>query len=645
MFIREIKKRFKKPDGHYEYVQHRLVESIRTDQGPRQQTVLNLGTLLISPDHFKTLANLIEQNLLNCTQSTMFDNAPEEIVVLARHFADLISQKRLRIVSKKNVIQPQPHTDKPDPVYETIDTNSIMTSNSRTVGIEHIALTQFKELGFFSILEQCSFSEKEQSYVAAQICARMAHPASERETARWLRNDSALAELLDKDFTHLSDQTLHRVSDKLLENKDFIEKSLAQNTDELFSLDNKLILYDLTNTYFESPKRSSSIAKYGRSKEKRADCPLITLALVVDGKGFPKRSRILEGNVSEPQTLWDILEKLQIADSSDNLPRTVVIDAGIATEENLKKLRDDKRFEYVAVSRIKNFQENIFADTPVQTLQISHDKELSVTAAKHGDETFLLCKSSDRTLKDKAIHTRRKDSFEQALATLNEGLNKTGTRKKQTWIYEKIGRLKEKYTIGHLYTVEVKEVNGNVSEIIWSYNADKEKNFGEYIIRTSRNDLVDTEISSIHRTLTMIESSFEWLKSDLGLRPNFHQKDSRMSTHAVISVFAYFVLAPILNRLEMGGKFVSYCGKDDDHNPWKIPYGWKGLVRTMSSQTRVTTSFKCKDGSKMDVRTTVEPTSEQQSVYKRLNINPRPLKRVINKILNCVVPKKNDKNS
>jgi hypothetical protein len=182
-----------------------------------------------------------------------------------------------------------------------------------------------------------------------------------------------------------------------------------------------------------------------------------------------------------------------------------------------------------------------------------------------------------------------------------------------------------------MYTIEVKEEKGNAYEIVWKYNAEKEKDFGEYIIRTSRTDLEDTEISFIHRTLTMIEASFEWLKSDLGLRPNFHQKDERMTSHAIISVLAYFVLAPILRKLEWGGKFVSYCGKKDDHGPWDKPFGWKGLVQTMSTQSRVTTSFKCKDGSRMDARTTVEPTAEQMDIYKRLKVNPRPLKRTINK--------------
>jgi len=640
MFIREIKKRFKKPDGQYEYIQHRLVESVRTEHGPRQQTVLNLGTLSIDPNYHKTLANLIEQKLLNFSQEQLFDHHPEEIDALAKHFAEIIRKKRLQHASGKTQ-PPSPVKQRPD--YETIDTNSIVTSDSRSIGVEHISLTQLDELGFFPVLEQCGFTQKEQQYAAAQIIARMTHPASERETARWLRSDSASSELLDADFSHLSDQILHRVADKILENKDTLEKALSHNTGELFSLDSKLVLYDLTNTYFESPKPASAIAKYGRSKEKRSDCPLMTLALVVDGMGFPKCSSILEGNVSEPQTLWDILEQLHIADTAT--PKTIVIDAGIATEENLEKLRADKRFDYVAISRKKKFDSHIFTDTPTETLQISHDKELTVCCAKEGDETFLLCKSTDRTLKDQAIHTRRKDAFEKELTALHGGLKKNKGGKKLSWVYEKIGRIKEKYPIGQHYTIEVKEQDGNASEIVWTYHPEKEKKFGEYIIRTNRTDLAGAELSGIHRTLTMIEASFEWLKSDLGLRPNFHQKDSRMKTHALISVLAYFVVAPILNKLQWGGSFTSYCGKQEDHYPWEIPYGWKGLVRTMASQCRVTTSFQCKDGSRMDVRTTVEPNHEQTAIYKRLGINARPLKRIKNKISGNVVPKNKGKKS
>lgn len=651
MFIREIKKSIKKQGLTYEYVQHRLVESIRTERGPRQQVLLDMGTLPTAKEHFKALANLIEHYLNNCgVESSLFGEVPEEITVLARHYADCIRRKRL-----KNNTNLQPDateqtipaeragnggTVPPSPpppastdtaVYRSIDPSSVITSDARTIGAEHVAASQFEEIGFRGILETCGFSERERKLAAAQICARLVHPASERETARWLREGSAMGELFGIDLAHCSDQMLHRVTDRIIACKDTIEKTLAAASETLFSLgNNKVILYDLTNTYFESPKRSSAIVKYGKSKEKRDDCPLITLALVVDAYGFPKRSKILEGNISEPDTLFTILEQLDAIDPA--APKTVVIDAGIATEENLQKLREDARFEYVAISRSRTLHKELFTDVPSHTVEMSHGEELTVSMVRQEDETFLLCKSSSRQLKEEGMLSRRKEIFEKALAALNEALGKPRTRKGAASVHERIGRIKERTRVGHLYTIDITEENGTVRRITWAYHAQnsKEQCLGEYLIRTSRTDLAAEEISQIHRTLTMVESAFAWLKSSLGLRPNFHQKDSRVSAHAGISVLAYFLLAPILHKIQWGGMFIG-CKPEvrEDHSPWSIPYGWKGVTRTLSSQVRVTTSFKCKDGRSMDVRTTVEPTLQQQDVYKRLGLNPRPLKRVI----------------
>jgi hypothetical protein len=186
MFIREIKKKFTKGDVSYEYIQHRLVESIRTEHGPRQHTVLNLGSLSLPSDQLKILANLIEHNIKSTQQALpLFGEVPQELIGLARHFADIIIEKRVKSAGKSldgecaTVTQPAPEV--PLPIYETIDTNSIITSDSRTIGVEHIALTHLKELDLFTILQNCSFTENEQKIAVAQICARMAHPASERD--------------------------------------------------------------------------------------------------------------------------------------------------------------------------------------------------------------------------------------------------------------------------------------------------------------------------------------------------------------------------------------------------------------------------------------------------------------------------------
>jgi transposase len=627
MFIREIKKRIKSEGKIYEYLQYRLIEAVRTQHGPRHQIVLNLGNLEIPREKHKTLADLIEQFVKKSRQQDMFEE-DEEIIASAKHFAELIIRKRIaqaQTQAEEDRAEKTPEKET-EPWFETVDVRSSSTSESRTIGVEHIALTQLNELGIMALLEKQGFTEKQRQYAAAEIVGRMVHPSSERETARWLRETSSLDELLNANFSQVSDNVLHRTADLLLAHKDELEAQLSRKTRDLFSLEEKLILYDLTNTYFESPKRGSSLAKYGRSKEKRGDCPLITLALVVDEQGFPKRSRIIEGNVSEPETLFCILELID--NEPGGRPKTVIIDAGIATEENLKRLREDERFEYVAISR-KKMPSKLFSESETKEIEMSRHKKLSVKAVQHGDEQLLLCRSTERAAKDDGILSRRRARFETELTSLRAGLSKTGTRKKVASVMERIGRIKERYGIGYLYTIEVEEKDGKAVDIKWRYHKEKQKEPGEYLIRTSLKELKEEELSSLHRTLTMIESAFRWLKSELGIRPSYHQLDHRMTSHIFISVLAYFVLAPILNKLHWGGKFISSGETDEDHAPWEVPYGWRGLVRTMSSQTRVTTSLSCKDGGRITMRTTVDPTLPQENLYRRLNMNPRPLKRVV----------------
>ncbi len=212
---------------------------------------------------------------------------------------------------------------------------------------------------------------------------------------------------------------------------------------------------------------------------------------------------------------------------------------------------------------------------------------------------------------------------------MNNGLKKPRSRKKHDHIMERIGRLKEKYKMGNCYTINVTKEEENETAITWTFLKGKPEKPGEYIIRTSRKDLPDEQISLLHRNLTMIEFSFRWLKMSLGMRPNYHQLDKRMSTHVFISVLAYFVLAPILHKLHWGGKFVSAKEPKREHADWEIPYGWKGIVSTMASQTRVTSSFLCEDNLRMDIRTTLEPTAKQRDLYQRLGTPPKPLKRII----------------
>lgn len=625
MFIREIKKRIKKNGNYYGYVQHRLVESVRTEHGPRQRIILNLGTLDIAPDQYKALANYIEALANNDAQQTLFTNDPK-LETLARHFAQVLIRKRIQ---DQQSFEDDSRVET-EPKFVEVDVNSAVSTNGRSIGCEHIGLSYLREIGLFEVLTECGFGEEQQAYAAAQICSRLVHPSSERESARWLRETSGLDELLGRDFSKISDHTLHRSADQLLAVKEILEEQLSQTTADLFSLSNKLVLYDLTNTYLESPKSSSELAAYGKSKERRNDCPLMTLALMVDEQGFPKRSHVFKGGVSEPQTLWQILPELENLPAGKG-PRTLIIDAGIATSENLARLRADERFEYVAVNREKLDTKEMFGQVEGRTLTIGRDGKLEVKIKQVEDETFVLCKSADREAKDRAILARRRTRFEKALRSLNKGLKEPRKVKKYQSVVERIGRLKERYKVGHLYTIDVKREDETATEVTWRFHRTKAKRPGEYVLRTSHTDLSDAQISSLHRTLTMIESSFRWLKSDLGLRPIYHQYDSRMEAHIFVSVLAYFALAPILSRLNWGGAQIGAGGRDkkEKKTEWEIPYGWASVVQAMATQSRVTTSYRCKAKKGMDIRTTLEPTAKQFDIYRRLKVTPRPLKNKV----------------
>jgi transposase len=235
-------------------------------------------------------------------------------------------------------------------------------------------------------------------------------PASERDTALWARHVSGLEELLGADFGNLSNNALYRVSDRIYANHDVIEEKLSKHEKEPYGLGEKIILYDLTNTYLTGAAPESSEARRAKSKEKRSDCPLITLGLVLDEDGFPKASKMFAGNVSEPSTLKGMLDALRV-DAQKQLclfskPATVVMDAGVATEENLELIRKEG-LHYLCVSRSRP------DERPEGDLQIiKEDKSSKVSAKKlEGEgEVLLYCESSGRARKnekDQRIHIRQ----------------------------------------------------------------------------------------------------------------------------------------------------------------------------------------------------------------------------------------------
>jgi hypothetical protein len=497
MFIREKSKTVKGK----KYIQHQLIESIRTPAGPRQRLVLNLGFVDLHPDKWKELANTIESEVHQ--QSRLFVTDPQ-IEKLAKHYAKVIVREKLNKESERAASDNGP--DRLSADFESVDVNSVSSSDARKIGAEHVVLAQMREYKFDKMLTQLGFTANQINYAKILITGRLVHPSSERETARWANEDSAILELLQSNI-NVYDTALHRTAVLLWEQHDKIEQRLSQAAREIFGLKETIILYDLSNTYFEGSKKGSKIAKHAKSKDKRDDRPVITLALTLDGQGFPKQSKVFEGNISEPGTLEKMLDELSNVVDGFNPQKTIVIDAGLATEDNLEIIKR-KQFKYLAVSRKKSYGDDFWQGSQEQQIKLSDKKtRLRVKLVTTKKELYLLCHSEAKEAKEKAILERRLKKFEEGLNGMNKGLKKKRTHKKYDKIIERIGRLKEKYGVGSLYDIDVKQQKGVATKIIFNKNPNgkaKEKRVGEYVIRTNRLDLIEEEISKIHRTLTTI---------------------------------------------------------------------------------------------------------------------------------------------
>jgi transposase len=440
------------------------------------------------------------------------------------------------------------------------------------------------------------------------IVGRYVHPSSERELRRYAKEQSALDELLGANFSHIGNNALYRTSELLFEHKEQIERFLRMRSKEIFSLKETIILYDLTNTYFTG---KASGYKRGRSKQKHNDCPLVTLGLVLDEKGFVKGSRIFEGNISEPSTLLSMVEAIHEQTKKEMPPLfvtkpTVVMDAGIASKENIALLKA-KGFSYIVVSRSK--PEHITYDGFVEIKE-----GVKAQSIRQGDEIFLHCVSDGKMKKEKAMVAKARDRMEQELKKLHHGLRKKGCLKSYPKVLERVGRMRQHYTrVSKGFTITVKEHDGKASEITWQFDESKlgKPYDGSYFLQTDRTDLSSEETWSIYVMLTSVEDAFRCLKSELGLRPIHHSKSDRVDGHLFISVLAYHLLNYNRWHMEKAG----------------LNHRWPTIRSWLETHEVLTTNLPKEGGGVIHLRYCTIPTLKQRQIYKALRITSIPLRR------------------
>src|SRR3954451_12938846 len=406
-----------------------------------------------------------------------------------------------------------------------------------------------------NFLDERGWSEEQVQLALTQIVSRAVYPASEYKTARWIKDNSGICGLTGYDINKITKDKLYNSALKLYSIKEKLENYLSKKTNELFDIQDKIILYDLTNTYFEGEKRNSVLAKFGRSKEKRNDAKLIVLALVVNPEGFIKYSSIYEGNMSDCKTVADMIDKLRINTSNSSRKALVVIDAGIATEDNLKMLRE-KGYDYLCVTRSKLKQYNIIAGTSVKTIYNKREQKIELQQIQRSDDGdfYLKVKSDAKIIKEQSIATRFHARFEEELQKVVSSLSKKSGIKTLGKVHQRIGRIKQKYpSTQKYYDIEVKaDENKIVQQVTWKIKEDKDpqSEWGVYFLRTSLN-INDEQIAwEIYNTIREIESSFRCLKTDLDLRPIYHKKDASTMAHLHLGLMAYTMVNTIRYQLK-----------------------------------------------------------------------------------------------
>ncbi len=594
MFIRRTETR-SRTSGE-PYFTHRLVEAHRQGKSVKQRTLLNLGTHFDVPqDQWPALAARIEQLL--------HGQAP----LLPMDLSDAAETWAQRIAAQLIARLPADVEPAASERYTEVDLSTLEQVRTRSVGMEHAALSAVRALGFEQKLVELGFNGPQIAAALGNVIGRMVAPGSERATHGWLQQHTALGELLGYDYEGMDLQRLYRSADQLLKHREALESHLFGAAQALFGFGETITLYDLTNTYFEGVAAGIPKAQRGRSKEKRSDGPLVTLALVLDVSGFAKRSRIFAGNVSEAGTLAGMLESLSAVPGA-----TVVMDAGIASEANLSWLKE-QGYHYVVVSRKQGRQFDSEQASTVETAG-GDTIQLQRVVDPDGGDVCLYCYSPARADKDRAIDTKKAQGLEAALQKIANGLAKPRGTRNPDKLRERIGRLKEKYARAaqhYVIDLTLDDAGKTVTALTWRQNptpGSAVTHPGVYCLRTTLTDYSDAALWRVYSMLTNLEAVFRCLKTDLGLRPVFHQIERRVEAHLFISVLAYSFVHTLRCQLKAQG----------------IHDSWGTIRKTLEKHSRTTTTVQRRDGRTVHVRKAGRPEPHQQRLYAVWKLPPNP---------------------
>ena len=619
MYIKEIKTRNTKTKK--EYVKHILVEAIRTEKGPSYRTIMQLGELKLPKELWPILVAELESRITGQMQLDLPGiKLPLKVKNAANRAMERFTIRSTRQLKKK---------ESSDPNEVTVNLNDIATTKHRSYGGEFVCHSIWNELGMSKKLAGLGFNPRERSLAEALIIGRLMDSGSELSTWNWIKNISAIGEMTEEDLFNTGLNGVYAIGDKLYEVKEEIEKHLLAKESKLYSGRETLYLFDITNFYFEGQELGNTLAQYGKSKEKRDDCPLVSLGLVVDSAGFPITSEIFPGNVSEPRSLSEILSKMgYFEEYLPSMAPTIVMDRGIATRENIDLLKE-KNIPYIVIGRgprnvyyLEEF-ENYRTDPEFKSIT-KNNREIRLKEVKTNDITEILCISEGRKEKEDAMERRWKERANEDLSSLQRSIRKGNIRIRNK-IERRLGKIEERYSsLNKYFAIDLIENQKNprlIADVVFCEKSVFDigtENLnplnGTYVIETTLKERTPEEIWSLYMTMTRVEEAFRCLKSELGSRPIYHQGAKRTQSHLFISVLAYHILINIEHKLNM-------------HRDTRR---WSTIRKVLKTHQRSTVIITDKQQNIHHIRITSQPEPSQLQIYHILKIKPsRDLKKYI----------------
>jgi len=582
MFLRSHQ-RSKDGKGHTYWS---LVETVRTADGPRQRRLCYLGELNSSAQArwLKTVDVFNEQG-----ESTQLKLFPSEVEPPAN-----------------------------DPQVARVLLNRVRLERSRQFGASFLGLELWKRLELDRFFEQAvddKTADVPWSRVAAVLAInRLCAPGSELAIEERWYPSTALDDLLGIEEGKINDTRLYRCLDRILPHKTKLEQHLKQRYGELFGAEFDVLLYDLTSTYVEGAAENNPMMRRGYSRDHRPDCEQMVIALIVNNEGFPFSYETFDGNRADVSTMETILRMVER--KYGKARRIWVMDRGIVSEANLEAIRKRGGQYLVGTprSQMKQFEAELLKD---DWKQVRPEVEVKQAKLLQGEETYILCRTTGRKEKEKAIRQRFSNRMEDALSRLSKAIT-TGRLKDRNKMERRLGRIQANHpSVNDLYEVALRSTPEGV-RLFWEMKKDgktwRELREGAYILRTNLQAETAEELWSKYMQLTEAEASFRALKSELSIRPLFHQLEPRVKAHVMVAFLGYALWVTLKHLLQEKRMAIS---AEEHIQPALSPARALALLSTLHSADIV---LPTTDGRELRLRRVTEPDTEQKKLLDLLGL-------------------------